>query len=46
MGGAFVLPFSPPAIQGVGNVGGFQFEIEDQTSGTGSHELAGATNGA
>ncbi|HXN31824.1 MAG TPA: multidrug efflux RND transporter permease subunit [Polyangiaceae bacterium] len=45
VGGAFVLPFSPPAIQGVGNVGGFQFEIEDQTSEPKIENLAGATFG-
>jgi HAE1 family hydrophobic/amphiphilic exporter-1 len=38
-----VLPFSPPAIQGVGNVGGFQFEVEDQTSEPKIDNLAGAT---
>jgi hydrophobic/amphiphilic exporter-1 (mainly G- bacteria), HAE1 family len=27
---ARVLAFNPPAIQGVGNFGGFQFELEDQ----------------
>ncbi len=45
VGGAFVIPFSPPAIQGVGNVGGFQFEIEDQTSEPKIANLAGATFG-
>ena len=45
VGGAFVLPFSPPAIQGVGNVGGFQFEIEDQTSEPKIDNLAQATFG-
>jgi HAE1 family hydrophobic/amphiphilic exporter-1 len=45
VGGAFVLPFSPPAIQGVGNVGGFQFEIEDQTSEPRIDNLAAATFG-
>ena len=45
VGGAFALPFSPPAIQGVGNVGGFQFEIEDQTSEPKIENLAGATFG-
>ncbi len=30
VGGAKVVAFNPPAIQGVGNVGGFQFEIEDR----------------
>jgi HAE1 family hydrophobic/amphiphilic exporter-1 len=27
--GAIVVPFSPPAIQGLGNFGGFQFIVED-----------------
>ena len=45
VGGAFVIPFAPPAIQGVGNVGGFQFEIEDQTSEPKIETLAGATFG-
>src|SRR5215471_8240183 len=39
---AFVLPFLPPAIQGVGSFGGFQFEVEDQSGGT-ADELAAAT---
>jgi HAE1 family hydrophobic/amphiphilic exporter-1 len=39
---AMVLPFAPPAINGVGNFGGFQFEIEDR-SGTSIQELASAT---
>ncbi|HYI02741.1 multidrug efflux RND transporter permease subunit [Hyalangium sp.] len=41
IGGARVLPFQPPAIRGVGNVGGFQFMVED-TSGTGSLDGLGA----
>jgi HAE1 family hydrophobic/amphiphilic exporter-1 len=45
VGGAIVIPFSPPAIQGVGNVGGFQFEIEDQTSEPKIENLAAATFG-
>ncbi len=45
IGSAFVIPFSPPAIQGVGNVGGFQFEIEDQTSEPKIENLAAATFG-
>jgi hydrophobic/amphiphilic exporter-1 (mainly G- bacteria), HAE1 family len=45
VGGAFAIPFSPPAIQGVGNVGGFQFEIEDQTSEPKIENLAAATFG-
>jgi HAE1 family hydrophobic/amphiphilic exporter-1 len=28
--GAFVIPFSPPAVQGFGQYGGFQFILEDQ----------------
>ncbi|WP_338872996.1 multidrug efflux RND transporter permease subunit [Myxococcus stipitatus] len=30
IGGARVLPFQPPAIRGVGSVGGFEFVLEDQ----------------
>lgn len=30
--GAKVVAFNPPAIQGVGNVGGFQFELEDRAN--------------
>ncbi len=44
IGGARVLPFQPPAIRGVGNVGGFQFIVED-TSGTGSLDNLGASVG-
>jgi HAE1 family hydrophobic/amphiphilic exporter-1 len=40
---AIVLPFAPPAIQGVGNFGGFQFEIEDRSGGT-VQDLAKATD--
>lgn len=32
---AIIMPFEPPAIQGIGNVGGFQFELLDQ----GGHTL-------
>ncbi|MDD3013148.1 MAG: multidrug efflux RND transporter permease subunit [Candidatus Gastranaerophilales bacterium] len=32
---AIVMPFEPPAIHGVGNFGGFQFEIKDE----GNHDL-------
>jgi hydrophobic/amphiphilic exporter-1 (mainly G- bacteria), HAE1 family len=28
--GASVVPFNPPAVQGLGQFGGFQFEVEDQ----------------
>ncbi len=27
--GALVIPFEPPAIQGIGSFGGFQFELQD-----------------
>ena len=30
--GAIVIPFLPPAVQGLGNFGGFQFEVLDQAS--------------
>ena len=39
---AMVMAFAPPAIQGVGNFGGFDLEIEDQ-SGVTVQELADAT---
>jgi HAE1 family hydrophobic/amphiphilic exporter-1 len=31
--GAFVIPFLPPSVQGVGVFGGFQLEIEDRLGG-------------
>jgi len=33
--GAIVIPFEPPAVQGLGQFGGFQFEVQDQ----GNHTL-------
>ena len=33
--GAIVIPFAPPAVNGLGNFGGFQFEVQDQ----GGHTL-------
>ena len=33
--GAIVIPFEPPAVNGLGAVGGFQFEVQDQ----GGHTL-------
>ena len=33
--GALVLPFLPPAVQGLGQFGGFQYELQDQ----GGHSL-------
>ncbi|MBX5483270.1 MAG: multidrug efflux RND transporter permease subunit [Myxococcaceae bacterium] len=43
IGAAKVVPFQPPAIRGVGNVGGFQFVLEDTSSGRSLDELAQAT---
>ncbi|MEO6420927.1 MAG: efflux RND transporter permease subunit, partial [Polyangiaceae bacterium] len=43
IGTAFVLPFAPPSLQGVGNFGGFQFELEDQSSDPKIENLAAAT---
>ena len=40
---AFVIPFAPPAIQGLGAFGGFTFEVLDQGGGTNIQNLAGAT---
>ncbi|GAC1393690.1 MAG: efflux RND transporter permease subunit [Polyangiales bacterium] len=42
LGGAFVLPFAPPSIDGVGGFGGFAFELEDQTGDPSIERLAGA----
>ena len=41
--GAIVVPFAPPAIQGLSVFGGFQFEVLDQSGGDISG-LADATN--
>ncbi len=38
--GALVLPFLPPAVQGLGQFGGFQYELQDQ----GSHSLQELAN--
>ncbi|MCC7072312.1 MAG: efflux RND transporter permease subunit [Deltaproteobacteria bacterium] len=43
IGGAKVVPFQPPAIRGVGTVGGFQFVLQDTGAGRSLQELAGAT---
>jgi len=32
--GAEILAFGPPAVQGLGNVGGFQYELEDRGFGS------------
>ena len=46
--GAIVMPFAPPAIQGLSVFGGFQFEVLDQTGGdiTGLAEATAALVGA
>lgn len=41
--GALVIPFLPPPVQGVGEFGGFQFEVQDQGGHT-LDELAKITN--
>jgi hydrophobic/amphiphilic exporter-1 (mainly G- bacteria), HAE1 family len=40
--GALVLPFLPPAVQGLGQFGGFAYELQDQSSHT-LEELANVT---
>src|SRR5450631_196765 len=40
IGGALVLPFLPPAVQGLGQFGGFAYELQDQ----GSHSLEELAN--
>jgi len=42
---AFVIPFAPPSIQGLGQFGGFTFEVLDQGGATNIQNLAGATFG-
>jgi hydrophobic/amphiphilic exporter-1 (mainly G- bacteria), HAE1 family len=42
--GAIVIPFLPPAVQGLGEFGGFQFEVQDEGGHT-LEELANATQG-
>ncbi|AEI63943.1 efflux RND transporter permease subunit [Corallococcus macrosporus] len=44
IGGARVLPFEPPAIRGVGSVGGFEFVLEDQQGGRSLAQLARTTD--
>ncbi len=45
IGAARVLPFQPPAIRGVGVVGGFQFVVEDTSGSRTLDELSGAVDG-
>ncbi|HVO57428.1 MAG TPA: efflux RND transporter permease subunit, partial [Dongiaceae bacterium] len=40
--GALAVPFNPPAVQGLGNFGGFTFEVEDLGRNS-VQQLAGAT---
>jgi HAE1 family hydrophobic/amphiphilic exporter-1 len=40
IGAARVLPFQPPAIRGVGSVGGFQFVVEDRSGSRSLDELS------
>jgi HAE1 family hydrophobic/amphiphilic exporter-1 len=44
LGGAVVVPFAPPSVEGVGAFGGFQFELEDQTSSPSIERLAQAAS--
>ncbi|MGE0201192.1 MAG: efflux RND transporter permease subunit [Candidatus Melainabacteria bacterium] len=37
---AIVLPFEPPAVRGIGNMGGFQFFLQDRIGNTPLPELA------
>jgi hydrophobic/amphiphilic exporter-1 (mainly G- bacteria), HAE1 family len=43
MTGALVIPFEPPALQGVGSLGGFEFELQDR-GGNSIEALAKATH--
>ncbi|MBK5297479.1 MAG: multidrug efflux RND transporter permease subunit [Vicinamibacteria bacterium] len=42
--GAIVVPFLPPPIRGLGALGGFQFEVLDQTGGPIENLAAATTN--
>jgi len=39
---AIVIPFEPPAVQGIGNMGGFQFYLQDRGSNTPLSDLSKA----
>ena len=43
--GAIIVAFPPPSLQGIGVLGGFQFEVLDQTGSSDINQLAGATFG-
>jgi hydrophobic/amphiphilic exporter-1 (mainly G- bacteria), HAE1 family len=49
---AIVIPFEPPAVRGIGSLGGFQFEVQDKrtqsdldTLASGQNQLLGAMRG-
>ncbi len=42
--GALAVPFNPPAVQGLGNFGGFTFEVEDLGRNS-VQQIANAANG-
>ena len=41
-----VIPFAPPAINGLGNFGGFSFEVLDQGGGAANIQALGGATGA
>jgi HAE1 family hydrophobic/amphiphilic exporter-1 len=45
IGSARVLPFLPPAIRGVGQIGGFQFMVEDRSGTRSLDELSATIDG-
>jgi HAE1 family hydrophobic/amphiphilic exporter-1 len=45
IGAARVLPFQPPAIRGVGSVGGFQFVLEDRGGAQSLDQLSSVAEG-
>ena len=44
IGEARVLPLQPPAIRGVGNVGGFQFMVQDRSGTASLDEISRVTD--
>jgi hydrophobic/amphiphilic exporter-1 (mainly G- bacteria), HAE1 family len=45
IGSARVLPFLPPAIRGVGQIGGFQFMVEDRSGTRSLDEISSTIDG-
>jgi HAE1 family hydrophobic/amphiphilic exporter-1 len=45
IGGARIMPTQPPTIRGVGNIGGFQYVVEDTSVGRSLDELGAAVQG-